>query len=92
MFILYMLGVLLFFIVGSSLLAVTRFGARGEIGARGAANVSLVTHKIASGSATFGDKLLVVLMTVFGAFLSPLWLVTSALVGGILYFIFEIIL
>jgi hypothetical protein len=92
MFILYMLGVLLFFIVGSSLLAVTRFGARGEIGARGAANVSLVTHKNASGSATFGDKLLVVLMTVFGAFLSPLWLVTSALVGGILYFIFEIIL
>jgi hypothetical protein len=91
MFILYMLGVLLFFIVGSSLLAVTRFGARGEIGARGAANVSLVTHKIANGSATFGDKLLVVLMTAFGAFLSPLWLGSSALIGGILYVVFEII-
>ena len=90
MFILYMLGVLLFFIVGSSLLAVTRFGARGEIGARGAANVSLVVHKIANGTATLTDKFLIVAMTAFGAFLSPMWLIASAAIGGLLYLVFEI--
>lgn len=90
MFVIYMLSVLLFFIVASSLLAVTKFGARGEIGARGAANVGLVVHKIANGTASIGDKILVVLMTAFGAFLSPLWLGASALVGGILYMVFEV--
>ncbi len=90
MFITYMVSVLLFFIVVSSLLAVTRFGARGEIQARGFTEVGLVTHKIANGTATIGDKVLVVLMTAFGAFISPLWLGTSALVGGILYLVFEV--
>ena len=90
MFIIYMLGVLLFFIVASSLLAITKFGARGEIGARGAANVGLVVHKVANGTATVRDKILIILMTAFGAFLSPLWLGASALVGGILYLIFEV--
>lgn len=85
-----MLGVLLFFIVGSSLLAVTRFGARGEIGARGVANVSLVVRRIANGSASFTDKLLIVAMTALGAFLSPMWLIASAAIGGLLYLVFEI--
>ena len=86
-----MLSVLIFFIVVSSLLAVTKFGARGEIQARGFTEVSLVTHKIANGTATIGDKFLVVIMTAFGAFISPLWLGTSALVGGILYLVFEVL-
>jgi hypothetical protein len=90
MFILYMFGVLLFLIVVSSILAVTKFGARGEIGARGAGSVSLVVHKIANGTATLGDKVMVILMTVFGAFISPLWLGASALIGGILYLVFEV--
>lgn len=90
MFIIYMLSVLLFFIVVSSLLAVTRFGARGEIQARGFTEVGLVTHKIANGTATIGDKVLVVLMTALGAFISPLWIGTSALVGGTLYLVFEV--
>ena len=90
MLLLYMFGVLLFFIVASSILAVTKFGARGEISARGVANVGLVVHKIASGTASFGDKALVVLMTVLGAFISPLWLGASALIGGFLYLIFEV--
>lgn len=90
MFVFYMLSVLLFFIVTSSILAVTKFGARGEIGARGTANVGLVVHKISNGTATFGDKIMVILMTVFGAFISPLWLGASALIGGFLYLIFEV--
>ncbi len=90
MLILYMFGVLLFFIVASSILAVTKFGARGEIGARGATNVGWVVHKIANGTATIGDKVLVILMTVFGAFISPLWLGASALIGGLLYLVFEV--
>lgn len=89
MFILYMLGVLIFFIVVSSLLAITRAGARAEIAARGFANVGLVTHKIAGGTATFSEKALVVVMTVLGAFISPLWLITSAVIGGVLYAIFH---
>jgi hypothetical protein len=90
MFIIYMLSVLIFFIVVSSLLAVTRFGARGEIQARGFLEVGIITHKIADGTATIREKVMVVLMTAFGAFISPLWVVTSALVGGILYLVFEV--
>lgn len=90
MFLIYMFSVLLFFVVVSSVLAVTRAGAQAEIQARGIANVGLVTHKIASGSAILKDKLLIVLMTIFGAFLSPLWLGASALISGILCFVFEI--
>jgi len=85
MFIVYMLGVLAFFIIASFLLAVTRAGAQAEIQARGFANVGLVTHKIADGSATWGDKLSVIIATALGAFVSPLWLLSSVFIGGILY-------
>jgi hypothetical protein len=84
----YFFGVLLVLIITSSALAVTQAGARAQIEARGFTQVSLVTHKIANGSATFADKFGVVLMTIFGAFLSPLWLISSAIVGGLLYAIF----
>ena len=90
MFFAYMLGVLLLFIVVSSALAVTRAGAQAEIRARGFTNVGLVTHKIADGSATFVEKLMVVAMTAFGAFISPLWLISSGTIGGILYAIFDV--
>jgi hypothetical protein len=52
--------------------------------------LSLVVHKIANGTATLGDRAMVILMTVFGAFISPLWLGASALIGGILYLVFEV--
>ena len=85
-----MLGVLLFFIVVSSVLAVTRGGAQAEINARGFANVGLVTHKIADGTASISEKIMVVVMTALGAFISPLWLISSAVVGGILYATFDV--
>jgi hypothetical protein len=90
MFLLYMLGVLFALIIWSAACAVTRKGASQEIWARGAANVGLVTHKIADGTASLGDKVGVVIATALGAFISPMWLVASALVGGILFLIFHI--
>ena len=90
MFLVFMLVVLLFFIVVSSLLAVTRAGARAEIQARGFSQVGLVTHKIADGSASLGERLMIVAMTAFGGFVSPMWLIASAVIGGIFYCIFDV--
>ncbi len=69
--------------------AITPKGAREEINARGVANVSLVTHKIANGTASFGDKIGIVLTTVIGAFFSPMWLIAASIIGTILYLIFH---
>ena len=90
MFLIYMLGVLFALIIWSSTSAITRKGAQQEIWARGATNVGLITHKIANGTATFGEKFLTVMMTIFGAFISPMWLGASAIVGGLLFLIFHI--
>lgn len=85
-----MLGVLFALIIWSATSAITRKGARQEIWARGATNVGLVTHKIANGTATFGDKIGVVIATILGAFLSPMWIAASAIFGGLLFLIFHI--
>ena len=90
MFFAYQFGILLFFISVSSAILVTRAGARGQIETRGVTSVSLVTHKIADGSATFVEKLSVVALTAFGAFISPLWLISSGILGGVLYAIFDV--
>lgn len=90
MILLYMLGVLVALIIWSATSAVTQKGARQEIWARGTTNVGLVTHKIANGTATFGDKISVVIVTILGAFLSPMWIAASAFLGGLLFLIFHI--
>lgn len=87
MFPLYMLGVLLVLMLWSASSAVTKKGARQEIWARGATNVGLITHKIANGTASLSDKVGVVVATILGAFVSPLWLAASGILGGLLYLI-----
>lgn len=90
MILLYILGVLVTLMIWSASSAVTQKGAQQEIWARGTTNVGLVTHKIANGTATLGDKISVVVATVLGAFLSPMWLAASAILGGLLFLIFHI--
>lgn len=70
--------------------AVTKKGARQEIRARGATNVGLITHKIANGTATLSDKTGIVVTTILGAFISPLWLAASGILGTLLYLIFHV--
>ena len=90
MVLLYMLGILVVLMFWSASAAVTERGARQEIWARGAANVGLITHKIANGTATLSDKANVVLATILGAFISPMWLATSGILGGLFYLIFHV--
>lgn len=92
MILLYMLGVLVALIIWSARSAVTQKGASQEIWARGATNVGLATHKIANGTATLGDKMGVVVATIIGAFLSPMWIAASAIIGSFLFLIFHILL
>ncbi len=87
MFLLYMLGILVVLTFWSASAAVTQKGARQEIWARGATNVGLITHTIANGTATLGEKAGVVVATFLGAFISPMWLATSGILGGLLYLI-----
>ena len=86
----YMLAVFLVFAVFSSALAVTRAGATAKIQARGMPDVSLATLKIENGTARFGEKLGVIVISFFGAFISPLLLISSAIAGGILYAVFDL--
>jgi len=85
-----MLGVLVALIIWSACSAVTQKGAIKEIWARGATDVGLVTHNIANGTATLGDKMGVVVATIIGAFLSPIWIAASAIVGSFLFLVFHI--
>lgn len=87
MFLLYMLGTLVVLMFWSASAAVRQKGARQEIWARGATNVGLITHKIANGTATIGEKAGVVVATILGAFISPMWLAASGILGGLLYLI-----
>jgi hypothetical protein len=62
--------------------ALTRAGAQAEVTARGIASTPFGVIMVANGTATLSHKLAVVSSTVMGAFMSPLWIIVSLIIGG----------
>jgi hypothetical protein len=78
------LMVLLCLTAMSCAIALTRAGAQAEVDARGLGSTPFCVVMVAHGKATLSHKLAVVSLTVMGAFMSPLWIVISLVIGGIL--------
>tara|TARA_R110001606_G_C14877230_1_gene590746 strand:- start:189 stop:470 length:282 start_codon:yes stop_codon:yes gene_type:complete len=83
----YIIGVFIVQVAWSALSAITESGARKEIEIRGIAGVGNSTLKVADGTATVGDKFGIIVMTVLGGLMSPPFIITSGIIGGIIYFI-----
>jgi len=86
----YMFGVFVGLVIWSAWSGVTRKGAMQEIAVRGTAGVGLTTHKVADGTATLGDKIGIVVVTVLGSLMNVPFIVVSAVVGGILYLVVKL--
>lgn len=90
-FLFYFFGFMGFGILCSIVTGITKWGARGEISARGAHKVSMLTHRVANGTASGWDKLGLIVSTILGACMSLLLIVTSLAVAGFLYLILNVL-
>jgi hypothetical protein len=88
----YMFGVFVISVFWSAIFSLTRSGAMREINLRGVSKVSCRTLKIADGTATLGDKVSIIITTILGSLVCTPFIIVSILVGGILYFIVEVII
>jgi hypothetical protein len=89
---LYIVGVFFLLVLCSVIVSLTRSGAMREINLRGVSKVSCRTLKIADGTATLGDKVSIIITTILGSLVCTPFIIVSILVGGILYFIVEVII
>jgi hypothetical protein len=87
----YMAGAFAVLVLWSIIGGVTTKGARQEIEVRGRLNVSLLTHKVASGDATFAEKVMISIMTLCGAFISLPFIFASAILGGLAYAVVQVV-
>ncbi len=74
-------------VIASCIFQTTKSGARREINVKGVMNTGYSTHRVADGTATFSDKLGIIISTILGSFVCVPFLIMSVVVGGILYFI-----
>lgn len=88
----YMFGVFVISVFWSAISSITRAGASREIDVRGIAGVGLSTIRVANGTATASDKIGVIVFTILGSLVCYPMIIVSAIVGGILYLVIEIII